>query len=206
MALPENSVMVPRTYAPYIDVTYEVLPFSKEISRGGVALNNPSQGLNTQDWTVNWNPESGNFVVTSESGIIQTIPTIALDISSFSFCFDSNMQPALVYQNSAGTFLYFFDSALPGFSLLSLDPMARSVKLYHDDKRKLQVNAGVTDALLFYLIDDKLFMRRQRDRYATEIQLATLASRTCSIRRVGMTSDYRIQFELTGENLFVSSP
>lgn len=206
MALPTNNVMVPHSKYPYIDVGYRELPFNIAESMGGVDLNDPSEGLNVYTWKAWWDPVTEVIYIVHPvtSTLIPTRTVVGLQ--SLSFAFDTNMQPAIAYEGVGGSFIYFFDSSSGSFTTFSLPFGSRSMHMYHDIKRYTSLPSNTTDALLFYLRGDKLFSRQQRDRYAVEYQLATLASDTCRIRKLGLNSDYRIQMELTGENLFVSSP
>lgn len=207
MALPSYTLKIPAQVEPYVDISYAPYRFNIAESFGGTALNDPSEGLQVKGWRIAWDSTTAWVSI---KDITKDDPPLNLFqvpmLQGITFCFDSNMQPVVGYETLDGSFLYYFNNVTNTFSTLTLPSGCRSLRLYHDDKRLVPVQLGKTDAVLFYLKEDKLLCRIQRERYLTEHTLATLASKKCLIRRLGMTRALRIQIELTGENLFVTSP
>lgn len=159
---------------------------------GGVALNDPTQGLRVHDWRIRAVGAAAVVDVPAVPSITPvTLFTAGSAISEISFTFDLNMQPAVAYVAGGVAAFWYYDTFLSGYTHLLL-PRATSPRCLVDDRRNTQeLNA---DILLFYIRDGVVWERIQRDRYAIEYAMAETNS--VAIARIGFTRGYRIQIEL----------
>ena len=199
--LPNGNVFstpsIPAAFLPPRDVPNTSLLVDSE--EGGIGLNNPSEGMQYQAWSCNVD-SSGNIYLSAPN----TPPTIVLTvpgISQVSFTFDQNMNPFIAYTQNGVAKFYWYDVAIPGFTTTTLEAGAATPRASLDDKRAFQINAGVTDILLFYVVGNNLYMRQQRDRYgivylmASNLQLQYLGN---TVFQVGMNVGMRFQVQMHG--------
>lgn len=191
MSLPDNPLTLTEPL-PYIEP--DNLAFKRLVSyeRGGIALNDPSQGLDVQNWRL----ESDGSIVRlfSELGSpIELFPDSG--IRQLSLTFDQNMRKVVAIEhNSGGVDLIWYDtlSALEETTFFS-DIRTPVVSL--DDKRESQ--SGTSDVIFGYVrnSDNMLCYRQQRERFTVENELVQLAPRS-RLRNLGMTEQMRMQFEV----------
>lgn len=160
---------------------------------GGVALNDPSQGLLVKNWwaqlVVDGVKEECRITINSAD----TTPYLFLtdqDITEVAFAFDQNMNPLIAYMQNGDAKFYWYDSLIEDYATLTLPAGSRSPKCCLDDKRHTQRSSS--DVLLVYGRADKLYYREQRDRYTIEYELATILPGD-DVLIVGMTTANRIQ-------------
>ena len=156
----------------------------------GIDIGDPSEGLQYQFWEAR-----------VAGGVIQTRPeaggawydiTSAASITEISLAFDQNMRPQVAYVAGGVVKFYWFDSAAEAY-VTSTFAGATSPVCAMDDKREREV--GLNDVVLFYLLDGRVIMRRQRDRYSIAYDMAAVPSGTTRIVRWGMTDQMRFQLE-----------
>ena len=157
---------------------------------GGVALNNPLQGLQVTAWEFRYDDEA--VIVAALDGTAEHMLLTRTGITDLSGTFDSNMQPVVAYSVDVSTYLWWYDGTIPGYTT-TLIPGARSPRLTLDDKRQLQDQTR--DILLFYLRGGKLCYRQQRDRYGVERELMDAPHGAEKLGRVGMNRVGRVQIE-----------
>lgn len=201
-------------FSPAVDSGVDLLSpdnFSSSINtvereKGGVAISDPSQGINIHDWQSSYTPSTGTIYLTNlNTSVVYTILTGVMSIAQLSFAFDSNMRPNLGYKLVDGTSkIYYYDSVTEDFITVTLPTGAGAPKLCHDDKRDEMVVLNVTDVLVFYMLDDVLYYLLQRERFATPHQVATLTPGTV-LDKVGMSNDLRILAQISNGE-FISSP
>lgn len=180
-----SSIPVPRPYIERVnDPNFPLVDYEM----GGVALNDPSQGLSVKEWTIYL---VGDDVTVSAEGVTPTVLFSGANITELSLTFDQNMQPVVAYVQAAEARLYWFDSAIPGFTSTVI-PGAISPRVALDEKRPLLILSS--DVILGYVKDDNLYFRAQRDRYLIEYLLKTDVNAT--LVTVGMTTNYRFKFKL----------
>jgi len=171
--------------------TNEALPSLNRFeahSLGGVALNDPSQGLQVKVWTAKVDRDTGEITVEADD-VAPILLLTAEDAEHLSLAFDQNMRPALAYvQNGAGK-LWFFNTLIGEPDILDL-PGASQIQIDMDDKRPLMSN--VNDIICAYIRDGNLYMRIQRDRFLDEYLLAENVPPR--FRRMGMNAGLRMQF------------
>ena len=147
-----------------------------DYERGPIALNDPSAGLDYQNWTMKWNPVDGWFTVTPETVGTPTQLINVAAVAQASFCFDQNGHASITYVANGQAYLYWFDTDVSNWVTTPLDASVVSTMLSLDDKRTTQTQSS--DMILWYtremtpgLYD--LFTREQRDRFEVEYPMTT---------------------------------
>lgn len=163
-----------------------------DYERGGVALNDPSQGLNVKDWVC--------FLDGSDVRVQSDLdPSIVIftqaGIVSLSFCFDQNMRPCVTYETSAGVFIRWYDSAIPNYVTTAFGTGLRNPRVCLDDKRLTQF-ALKSDIIFAYIRNGALCYRQQRDRFGTEYILQYGIANSIKLNNIGMNKVLRLQFDL----------
>lgn len=160
--------------------------------RGGVALNDPSQGLNVRVWKCF---VTGADVAVQADSDPATVIFSQAGITALSFCFDQNMRPCVTYETPSGVFLRWYDSAVPGYVTTAWGPTLRSPRVTLDDKRLTQF-ALKSDIIFGYIRGEFLCYRQQRDRFNTERVLQGGVGTSLKLNNVGMNRVLRLQFDL----------
>lgn len=172
--------------SPDIDQLYWLVDYE----RGGVAINDGSQGLDVQDWQASM---QGDTIMVGPVGGPMTAMLERPGVQVLGLAFDQNMRPALTYYTAAnGTRLWWFDT-LAGQMVETAIPGATYPRLCLDDKRELQTSSS--DVVLAYMKDGNVYYRQQRDRFQTERLLVSDAPGR--LRRIGMSTVGRLQLELS---------
>lgn len=191
MSLPQNAeslVPVPSAFlTPDDEVTIAMIDYEA----GGVAIQDPSQGLTGYTWKIF---QVNLDVFVQRNGADPVLLFSQDNITSLSLAFDQNMRPNVAYTLADGTVaLRWFDSTIQNFRTTNFGT-ARCPRLTLDDKRIEMTTTS--DVLFFYIKGDELCWRQQRDRYGVERVLVNGILPTTVLKNVGMNTVYRIQFEL----------
>ena len=170
--------------------------FLLDYENGGIALNDPIEGLNYQMWTLRYFPGSGDMVVEADN----TTPTILFnrpDVTEISLAFDQNMNPFVTFVQAGVAKYWWWDTsqALQIFSDLPVD--SRSPRCCIDDKR--DERSGTSDIILTYIRNDILYERMERERYTIERTLQSpmlhpIFGLPVVIIKVGMHRSNRLQW------------
>lgn len=189
--IPGQSLSTQPLPAPFSERVNSTLEPLIDYEMGGVALNNPSEGLLVKQWRVR---VDGDIVYLGpEDGDEQSV-FIRPGISEIALAFDQNMQPAVAFVQEGAAWLWWFDSSTSGM-VFSQFPGAVNPRLTLDDKRALQ--AGNSDVILAYLRGSSLYYRQQRDRYQVEYLLSN--SPPCGgLACIAMSKGNRLQFGFGG--------
>lgn len=156
---------------------------------GGIALNDPSQGLQVQVWKA----EILNDTIYLSAENIGRIPKYSgLGLTEVDLAFDQNMRPFLAFVESGVAKFLWWDTAISEEVVTQLPENAITPRCCLDDKREWQTLQS--DIILAYVIDDRLLMRMQRDRYTVEYELYT--GLNAKLHKVGMNIINRLQFQL----------
>lgn len=166
-------------------------PFQSNVDYelGGVAIQDPSQGLMYQVWKAAM--VGPNITLTAETTLATTVLRSAPGATYLSLAFDRNMRPSVAYVIGESVFLYWYDTVTNTYVTTSI-PNARTPRLTHDDKRPEA--SSWSDVVLFYVRDNRIYVRNQRDRYLVEYDFAPIEA-GASLLRVGMTNKLRLQVE-----------
>lgn len=158
---------------------------------GGINLHDVSQGLEYQLWTFYFVGMSAYVTAPNQSAPILLF-TLTSEIQEINGCFDQNMAPFVAYKSGNQYHYWWFDTVGNAYVFSDLPTTVDSCKCTLDDKR--QFNSSNSDILLFYTNTNNLYMRRQRDRYQTEMLLKTGVGG--KLVKVGMNGIERLQFKL----------
>lgn len=164
-------------YAPLVD--YEL---------GGLALNDPSGGLDLQLWTAY---VDGDDIVVEDADDNTTVLFQMPNVQRLSLAFDSNMKPVIAYTVPSGGYLYWFDTFV-GETVHTPIPGATNLCITLDERRDELINNS--DVILAYNKGTDLCYRQQRDRYATEYLLS--ADEGGTLVAIGTNKQYRLQFKI----------
>lgn len=157
---------------------------------GGVALQDPSQGLLVKQWL---GVCDGSTITISAPGVSPTVVITDTDITEFAFTFDQNMNVAVSYRAAGITKLNWFDIIANDqvTTVYGADYLSPRVSL--DDKHPLA--SDTSDVIFAYIRGTNLYYRQQRDRYDTEYLLGPVES-GYTPHKIGMNVENRFQFEL----------
>ena len=197
MALPGNVLVSPFSPASFDepdDITR--LPRTTDFELGGTALNNPSQGLQVQNWKFSYS--GGNVVVAPDPYAVETVLFAQANVTEVSGSFTQNMGATVVFVANGQATLWFFDTNLGAMTFVNLPVGARTPMLALDDKRASA--SSYSDILLFYLLNNDLVYTQQRDRFTIPRVLHTFSGPLVSILRCGMNKGLRLQIEVEGAN------
>ncbi|WP_444956796.1 hypothetical protein [Microbulbifer sp. ZKSA002] len=158
---------------------------------GGIAIQDPSEGLDYQIWRARILNDGTEIVLDAREVDAYTIIT-GTDITEVSLAFDQNMYPVIAYVESGTAKLYWFDSSIGSLTTTTW-PGIVTPRLTLDDTRPLQ--SSVSDVIFAYLSGGDLCYRQQRDRYQTEYLLQENVN-SDGLIKVGMNRKFRLQFLL----------
>ena len=164
---------------------------SKEL--GGVAVSDPSQGLQVKVWTARYN----GTAITVEAEDVSPVAVITEpDVQEIGLAFDQNMNYAIAWTQIINDELvgrlYWFDTTINAYRITDY-PGTRDLRIGLDDKRPLSV--AQSDVILTYIRAGNLYFRAQRDRYTIEYLLREGV--TGRLKRFGMSTGLRLQWEFT---------
>lgn len=167
----------------------------KSREKGGIGLNDASQGINVYGWTATADKDTGKVFLTKDGTRDILFGTFG-PLRTISISFDQNMQPALAYvQEDRVCKLYWYDSTIPGYTTLTMPAGARDPILTMDEKRDPLVS--ISDILLFYCIGQNLYYRQQRERFTVERLIYTGVQGR--LFKIGMNTHWCIQIEFTDD-------
>lgn len=180
----------------YPDPVKQPGDFFVDWERGGVALNDTSEGLQFQVWklTAVKDEENANLRhlwLSSPNGYAHLLLS-AEDITEVALSFDQNMNPFLAYVQDGVSKFYWYDPVLPGMTTTNLPTGSSSPRCTIDDKRP--ENIGISDNVLAYIRDGWLRVRYQRDRYLVEYDMAEVGE--AELVSVAMNKGWRLQFRI----------
>jgi hypothetical protein len=195
VSLPNGALSSPTYVAAFLSPDdIERVDRRLDYERGGVGLNDPSQGLLVRDWRAR--VVGSDVLVSGFPYITETVVTSAANIVEVSLAFDQNMRPAVAYLVGDTASLYWFDSFLAAPTTTVIGAGITSVFLTTDDKRDVATQVNSNDIILFYLRGGTQFCyRQQRDRFATEYVLDNIEDGYPYILRAGMGVGNRLLSE-----------
>jgi len=188
VAMPEDALSSERV--PALLVGARALPVTQYVDYedGGVAIQDPSQGLNFQVWRARI---IGNQIIIDAPSVDPFVIYEAVEeLAQVSLSFDQNMQPVLAFTEGEVTKLRWFDS-LPNSFVITEFPGLITPRVFLDDKREAQ--SAISDVLFAYIKPDKsLAHRKQRDRYLIEYPLDP--GPWDRLVKIGFNRQLRVQF------------
>lgn len=170
----------------------------EDYEMGGIAIQNPAQGLEVQAWYGYWNSEDKTAYLTPLSENQPTPIFTEDDVVEFSFTFDQNMRWSTATRHSDNTVWHrWYDTAVANY-VTTVYSNINSVALSLDDKRDLQIQAGAPDIILTYIdMTGNIHWRIQRDRFLTEYtHVDSLNGSKYRITNFGMSNYNRLQWRI----------
>lgn len=199
MALPDHSLPATNLLADYISPYDRYTDDLTDFEAGGVALNDGTQGLDNQIWSLRYDGEEesatyGDLIVTGEtSGETSAVINVP-GVKSCALAFDQNMNPFIAYELETGEAkFYWYDTVSQAYTTTTLPSGSRSVQCCLDDHRQTQTTTS--DIILAYIRSGSLYYREQRDRYGVEYELASNVGAS-ELYKVGMTLNWRLKFDI----------
>lgn len=190
--LPDNQLSSTPITGPLVLPDGLVLDDLLDFETGGVALNDPSQGLQVQTWTCAYIDNSKVVIKALSTGYTAVLFERAR-ITSVSLAFDQNMHPIVAYEIDGEVFLWWWDSLTSQRRDDSFGNV-RCPRVTLDDKRAQQL--ANSDVIFAYIKGKNLCYRQQRDRFTVERVLRDGVSALSRLKNVAMSKGYRLQFEL----------
>lgn len=169
---------------------------------GGVALNDPSQGLMVKVWHLQATKraESDDVdVIVSAPGVAPTLLFTAPGITEVALAFDQNMNPFVAYHQGDDAKIYWYDPTIPGMTHTTLPSGIRTMRCTMDERRSAFV--ADSDIVLSYIRAGNLCVRYQRDRYQTEYVLRAGVGANCQLVSMARNRGNRLQWRLRNYEL-----
>lgn len=190
--MPNDALSEVTIYYPWLGLDQNDPTGLEDYEEGGIDLNDVSKGLLYQLWTFKIYNYSG-YAESANTGNIKVFDEPnQVPLQEIAGTFDQNMQPFVVYKAADQWHYRWWDTVTSAFVISDLATGVTSCRCTLDDKR--QFNSSNSDILLFYTLNDNLYMRRQRDRYNNEILVR--AGVGGKLIKVGMNGINRLQFKL----------
>jgi len=164
---------------------------------GGVAIQDPSQGLRVQEWRAWWEEGSGDVYVTADNQSAATPIYNEPALTWLTLAFDQNMRWLSAYTVESGqSYLKWYNSLIEDYETLPLSGGVVTPFLTMDDNRPIQSALGSNDVILTYIRDGALYARVQRERFLTEHLISADTQGASRIWHFGMNNRLRLQWEL----------
>ena len=159
-----------------------------DYERGGVALNDSSQGLSVQLWSTAY--EDDVVYAVEESGARHALFSRP-GITELSLAFYQSAAPFVAFADAGGaTFWWFNPNTAQHEFFPYLPPTISGIRCTLDDSRPL--SATTNDIVVAYLRNGNLCARVQRENFANEKVLAENAG--SRLIQLGMNTVLRLQF------------
>jgi len=186
--LPDESLSSTTLQAPFLFP--DDLPVSplQDYELGGIALNDPSEGLQVQSWTAF---VDGDDIMIQPADNPPEVLFTAAGTTEVALAFDQNMRPAVGFTQNGVPKLRWFDT-LQGQQVIDEYPDVDNIRLGLDDKRPTQEQTN--DIIMAYTRDGGLYFRAQRDRFGVEYPLTTSLP-SGRLLRIGINEVNRFQFQ-----------
>jgi hypothetical protein len=197
MAIPQgrmSTTPVPGTYGPPENRVFYALT---SYEQGPIALEDTSEGLQYQNWTVTWDVATGELTALPETTQLPVVIATIADLISVSFTFDQSGRISFAYTTPVSSYLYWYDTQAGQTVTTDLGADAITPAISLDDKRYTQ--SAANDMLLWYTKANgetfDLYKLRQRDRFETEYLMETDLPYQY-IHNNGMNDGLRVQLTL----------
>lgn len=180
---PEQTFNTSKPQSPPLSVFAESL--------GGSTLNTSTSDL-TERWWVTYQVGQ-NVVVAGQMGAVYSNELVIFQepeqIIDISLAFDQLNRPVIAYKLlDSQVKLYWYDSVLGDQTVSDITVGSDPFVLFDYPKRPFEQFA---DVLLFYVKNNRVYWREQRDRYQTEREVANVS--TNKLVDVYVTTDGRVQ-------------
>lgn len=153
---------------------------------GGKGIQDTTKGLFYKLWTSHYD---GTSITVTNGEVTRTLLRLSF-VDHHSFAFDQNMQPCVVYIQHGLMKFWHYDTVVAKHITLEYGAGYEYPQVSLDDHRQHQL--GVSDIILSYIREDKLYYRLQRERYLQENFLADVPH--MKLTQTGMTRNYRFRW------------
>jgi len=190
--LPNNTLSTTVQYSNFIGARNSITSNILDYETGGINVFDSSQGIQVQSWRGRL---IGDDIILDVPDNINVTPHIAYSaagITEFSFTFNQNMNPIVVFVQSGNSKMYWYDSSLGGYTITDYGNTVTNPRVALDDKRLEQTSNS--DVIFAYIKEGSLYYRQQRDRFTIE----RLLRNNCSyLKKIGMGTNNRFLFQGT---------
>jgi hypothetical protein len=188
-----STTLVSGHFLPPDDLTNYLL---MDYENGGFDLNDTSEGLDYQTWTLRYAPESEDMMISAPNHPLSVLFNRP-DITELSLAFDQNMNPFVTFVQAGTAVYWWFDPVANDQVFTNLPANSRSPRCCIDDKR--DERSGTSDIILCYVTSDVLYERMERERYTVQRTLQNPFVHpdnglTAVLVRVGMNDQNRLQW------------
>ena len=190
LPLPEPYLLEAKVLTDFISPRDKNYPLTESWDKGGVALNDTSEGLSKYEWFA-WT--DGEHIYLKREDLEEvTVLVNDIDITEIDITFDQSMRICLAYVSNNQSKLLWYDTVTAKSVITLLGDNDVRPRVCLDDKRT--INAGNSDIILAYQRNNSLYFRLQRDRYSIEYLLATDLEVQRFLWRIGMGRESRFLF------------
>lgn len=193
MALPDNRLSSEPVPGYFLGARAQIFPDYIDYMDGGVAIQDPSLGLDYQVWTAEIVSDviEGNIMLSAPTYPATSVYT-GDDITEVSLAFDQNMNVCVAFVEAGVAKLLWYDTTVSEMVVTEIGSGVTHPRVALDDSREF--NRVNSDIILAYIKDGALYYRQQRDRYQIERQLSS--GPWIALKRIGMGSTLRFQFQV----------
>lgn len=192
--IPTNSLSVPNVPGTYYNPSGQIPYRDMDWAIGGVALNNPFEGLDVRVWRAWLDKDTGDVWLGSQEDPV--IPDVLMftqpGTTDISLSFDQNMNPTISFLQSGVAKIWWFDTFVGAMAFTSIGPGNGVPKCTLDDRRLSM--SGTSDIILGYTRGGSLYFRQQRDRFLIERLLKTGV--VGDVIKIGMGQNLRLYFQV----------
>lgn len=192
MAFPSNSLSEIPVPGEFVGSgAANILDRKRDYEEGPIAEQDPSQGLNYQEWRSYI--LDNKIWLESDNSPARVVYEGTEELTDVSIAFNQNADIHYAYIEGGVAKLYWFDTTTSQFETMILPEGSRTPKITMDDKRLTQnVN---NDIILSYIkADNGLYFRMQRERFQVERLLHP--GPFVMIRQMYMNDGWRLQWLL----------
>lgn len=191
--MPQNVLSTSVVPAPFLSPDDRTSTDVLDYEMGGIALQDPTQGLQVQVWTFSLDAGTGVLTANAPSLGSPVVIFTKPGTTYISCSFDQNMNPAVAFMQDGSMKLYWFDTTAGSLITTNFGPGYENPRLALDDKRPLE--NGTSDIIMAYRTGTQLRMRMQRDRFGVEYLLYSSVPEGYFLRKIGMNTVNRLQFQ-----------
>lgn len=191
VSMPNNTLSttpVPSAFLPpRTTIRFSSIAGRTDVHYGGIAVGDPSQGINYQLWTC-FTDGNNVWLQAPNTPAYVLLPNVGA--AWVGLAFDQNARVFVAYADVNGNASYYwYDTTIPGYRTSTLSGVIPRVFASLDDSRPALSESA--DILLAYVRTGNLYYRQQRDRYGVEYNLGTAPS---ILVQIGMAHADRFQF------------
>lgn len=185
--LPENKLSTEPIFSSFLVPNRKDLLVDYE--KGGVAVQNPSEGLDVYLWEAFYEDKW----ITLKNDV-ETVRWLNIEnVTELSLSFDFNMNPTVVYVTGGSTYLNWYDSSVQQLVTTNFGTSVQSPQVSLDGNRLILSNSS--DIIFAYVRNSAVYYRQQRDRYGIEYYVGNITEGV-TLLQIGMNIKCRFQFKI----------